>query len=218
MIKSLLSKIDNKLFRSSIFELPLLLSENLTWCNSLLDVGCGSDSPVKDLIIKIDRKVGVDIFQQSLETSNSRGIHDEYVQINVLNILEHFREKSFDAVIANDLIEHLTKQDGLELIRQMESVARKRVIIYTPNGFLKQGAIGGNEYQRHLSGWEPEEMRDYGYEVIGAGGWKRLRGEAFIPIIKPIIIGERFCYLTNKAVRNHPKHAYGILCIKNFIK
>lgn len=210
----LLRKIDDALFGRHKIELAVLLSENLRGCDSLLDVGCGSASPIKDLTVSIRRKAGVDIFEPSIEKSRAAGIHDEYHRINVLEILGHFGQKSFDAVIANDLIEHLTKEDGLELMRQMEAVARKKVMIFTPNGFLTQGEFDNNPFQVHHSGWDPQEMREFGYEVIGAGGLKPLRGEYSTPTIKPRQLGGRISYLTQNMVRNNPEKAFAILCIK----
>ena len=46
--------------------------------SSLLDVGCGSDSPVGHFHRRIPRLVGVDGFAPSIEESRTRGIHDEY--------------------------------------------------------------------------------------------------------------------------------------------
>jgi len=184
-------------------------------CNTLLDVGCGSDSPIRYLRKRCKSAVGVDGHLDSIIKSQLQGIHDEYCQINILDIDQRFPEKSFDCVLASDVIEHLPKEQGLELIEKMEKISRDRVIIFTPNGFLSQSAHSGNPYQEHLSGWEVGEMRQLGYDVIGINGWKPLKGELCVPRFHPRFFWQIISYLTQFLVRNRPEHAFQILCIKH---
>ena len=154
----------------------LRLEQAVGDADSLLEVGAATGHRSGGLRHKPARTVGVDLHEPSIEHSRSLGIHDEYLKLNVLEIAEHYEPDSFDAVIALDLIEHLTPEDGTRLLDAMELVARKRVVIFTPNGFLT-GRYGGNPWQRHHSGWTPEQMRALGYRVNGLGGVKQLRGE-----------------------------------------
>jgi len=63
------------------------------------------------------------------------------VKVDVLEIEVHFGWDSFDVVLVFDLIEHITKENGEKLIRQLENIARDKVIIFTPNGFMPLGEI-----------------------------------------------------------------------------
>jgi hypothetical protein len=90
--------------------------------------------------------------------------------MNALDLDKTFSPKSFDCVLALDLIEHLEKEEGFQLISMMEKIATKRVIIFTPNGLLPQQEFGGNRLQIHKSGWSVEEMREKGFRVIGILG------------------------------------------------
>jgi hypothetical protein len=112
------------------------------------------------------------------------------------------------------VIEHLTKEDGYNLISSMEGVAKKRAIIFTPNGFLPQDIYHDNEAQRHLSGWGPEEMRELGYRIIGIQGWKPLRGERGMIRFHPTVLWERFSLLTQILTTRLPKYAFRLLCVK----
>jgi len=60
----------------------------------------------------------------------------EFIQGNVTSDLAAIESKSFDIVIAMDLIEHLPKSDGYKLLYEMERIARKACMIMTPNGFV----------------------------------------------------------------------------------
>jgi hypothetical protein len=57
----------------------------------------------------------------------------------------------------------------------MENVAKKKIIIFTPNGFLRQDEYDGDKLQIHKSGWTVDEFKKLGYEVKGINGWKPLR-------------------------------------------
>lgn len=76
-----------------------------------------------------------------------------------------FRDRVFDIVLASDLLEHLTREDGLLLLRELERVGRNRIIASTPSRPIAQGALEGNPFQRHLSSWKEEDLAKRGYEV-----------------------------------------------------
>ena len=180
---------------------------------SLLDVGCGCDSPIESFSQNL-YCVGVDTFLPSIVKSKKRHIHDKYYQMDVLGISSQFKPNSFDVVLASDVIEHLEKEDGNKLISKMEKIAKKKVIIFTPNGFLKQGEFDNNPWQVHKSGWNIAEMESKGYKVIGINGWKPLRGEYGYPTLKPKFIGAFISDISQVFVRNRPEKAFAILCIK----
>lgn len=192
------------------------IERNVGNAKSLLDVGCGSDSPIKYFKKKFGFTLGVDGFEPSIKESRQKGIHNEYRCMDLLEIEEKFGANSFDCVLSSDVIEHFPKKNGLKLINQMESIARNRVIIFTPNGFVPQYEHSGNYLQRHQSGWTSEEMINLGYDVIGINGWKPLLNEGALTKYRPHLFWIIISRFTQFLVRNHPKHAFQILCVKTF--
>lgn len=152
----------------------LSLKENLLDCRTILDVGCGTGSPIKTFS-KDFYSVGVDLFKPALLESKKRSIHDDYILLDINNLC--FRSNFFDAVLALDVIEHLEKSKGVRLIKTIERIAKKKVIIITPNGFVSQGARAKNLFQVHLSGWTVGELKMLKYEIHGIVGIKLLRTE-----------------------------------------
>ncbi|MFQ3609326.1 MAG: class I SAM-dependent methyltransferase [Chloroherpetonaceae bacterium] len=191
-----------------------LEQEVLSAGESLLDVGCGSNSPIRFFSKKLKYAVGVDGFLPSIEKSRANQIHHDYKQANLMEIDSVFEPKSFDTVLASDVIEHFEKADGLKLLEKMEKVARKKVIVFTPNGFQPQGEFENNPYQLHRSGWTVEEMQSLGFKVVGMMGLKPLRGEFGEVRWKPKLFWHRVSVLTQPLVRNAPSLAYQLLCIK----
>ena len=78
--------------------------------------------------------------------------------------------ESGDLVIAVDIIEHITKEEGLQLMRDCEEIARKAVIFETPKGYVPQNidiqGYGGDEWQTHRSGWDVTDFTEHGYKVL----------------------------------------------------
>jgi SAM-dependent methyltransferase len=184
-------------------------------CDSVLDIGCGSRSPLHSFSKLIPHTVGIDGHPASIERSRAQGIHREYHCMELMDAGERFGPKSFDAVIALDVIEHFEKQDGFRLLEMMESMARKRVIIFTPNGFLPQDEWDSNVHQVHRSGWEVYDFELRGYRVTGMSGWKPLRGDYALPTLKPRRLGSRLSILTEPFATRFPKYAFQLLAIRD---
>ncbi len=221
LLKRFLKKIDKAIFSSiSDYFIQVLETECIEGgnCKTLLDIGCGKNSPIHKFSKKMDYTIGVDAFEPAIEESRKLKIHNEYKVMECKDTDNAFQENSFDCVCALDLIEHLSKKDGLKLIDSMERIARKKVIIFTPNGFLFQGIHDNNPLQPHLSGWEVDEMKDKGYRVIGIGGLKLLKGEVARIKWRPEFFWRRISLLSQIIVTNRPNLAFAILCIKDLNK
>ena len=104
------------------------LYRNLSDIKNVLDVGCGSNSPLSK-ISKKPYSVGFDLFEPSLNKSKKHKIHNKYIVGNILELEKHFKNRAFDCVLGLDIIEHFNKRQGDKLLSTMEGVAKKRVII-----------------------------------------------------------------------------------------
>ena len=214
IMANLLQKIDELLLYPFYQQFINRIDRETSDCQSLLDIGCGFNLPIKRVTERMDRSVGLDVFQPSIDKAIKAQTHNEFVVADVKSYLEQLPDKSFDAVLALDLIEHLTKEQGFWLISQMERLARKKVVIFTPNGFVPQTPYDNNPWQAHISGWDCNEMSKMGYEVFGYGGYKKWRGERFAIRFKPRIFWKYLAFYSQIYFHRHPLHAYGILCIK----
>ena len=77
----------------------------------------------------------------------------------------------FEAIYLLDVIEHMEKEQGLEVIEKAELQSTKQIVIYTPTGFMAQEGdswgLGGDEWQKHRSGWLPEEFPGWDIQFHG---------------------------------------------------
>lgn len=152
----------------------LSITDPLVWvvdkkAGSILDLGCGQGKPMA--MIKMWRNVkyseGVDLYRPYINEARKLKIHNKLRMADIRKVT--YPHKSFDIVLANQVIEHLEKKEALELIRKMEGWARKEVIISTPIGEMYQPVLDKNIHQEHKSHFFPEEFQKRGYTVIRYG-------------------------------------------------
>jgi len=188
----------------------------LRGCKTVLDVGCGTNSPMR--LFTGLHLVGMDGHEPSLAKARENGTHDEYLLANVNELVNTMTSRRFDACVAFDVIEHLNKEDGWKFMEDLERLVTKRVIISTPNGFLPQRGQN-NDLQEHLSGWTASEFRSRGFKVTGLFGWKKLRGEYHHIKYQPqffwalVSLFSHFIY-----TRKHPESAAALFCVKDLAR
>ena len=132
----------------------------------LLDVGCG-EGLLHDMLKGRSRGadavevIGVDIYLPYLRRAKNRG--REVVQAHAAYL--PFRDKVFDGVISLEVIEHLSKEEGHQMLEELERICRGRIIISTPKKFEEHGIGSPNPFELHRSAWTPKEFRKRGYKV-----------------------------------------------------
>jgi ubiquinone/menaquinone biosynthesis C-methylase UbiE len=150
--------------------------------NRILDVGCGfgkwgflvkkyfwntgDGSTTTEPYV-----VGIDCHTPNVEHLREHHIYDEVEKGNAMAL--PFPDKSFDTVLAMEVIEHMEEQDGFRALKEFERVARKRVILSTPNKKDMRGGLddmnGHNPYEAHLSWWKMKTFKLLGYKCYGFG-------------------------------------------------
>lgn len=186
------------------------LIKDLCGYESVLDLGCGCNSPIQHCNVPFS--VGVDLFEPYLEESKKKAIHSEYIKADMREV--EFEPKSFDAVLCSEVLEHLIKEDGYELIEKMEKWARNKVIITTPNGYLWQDGFADNPLQEHKSSWRVEDFQQLGFKVKGLGGWKQLRGYKGFIKYRPASFWGFISGLSQKITCHYPKFSFRLYAVK----
>lgn len=142
---------------------------------SLLSLCCGIGLELSGLATQ--DVTAVDIAPQYLDQVKERCPQAKTVCSDSLEYLKSQKDNSVDVISIIDGIEHMEKQAGLDLIKQMKRVARKTILLFTPQGEVEDGYLknephnawgieGADEHQKHLSGWTIEELKDNGFEIL----------------------------------------------------
>lgn len=172
--------IDKSVFHETAFNLVRRTSV-------VLDIGCGirpQQIVVPDVLICIEpHREYVEILKKNLRTTNTIIIHAE-----ARAALSAFPDKSVDSVFLIDVIEHLPKDAGRQLLSACERVARQQIFLFTPLGFMEQHGgstdawnLHGGELQTHRSGWYPEDFP--GWTLIACRSLHS-HGAGSIPVYK----------------------------------
>lgn len=136
-----------------------VLKDAILQTDTVLDIGCGDKR--NHNLFRCANITTVDAWEK---------VKPHYV-IDLENEWLPFGEKSFDVVLMLDFIEHLEKSRGLEIIDQCKSIARKKIILFTPLWWDKNEKhtnnpdkwCYGNEFNLHKSLWSVEDFK----------GWRR---------------------------------------------
>lgn len=138
--------------------------------NSLIDIGCGRGviGALARIYRNPKRLVGIDAFRPYLNFCSHHSFYDELYHYDLTKTSLFFEDKEFDVATCIEVLEHIPKSSGENLLNELERIAKK-VIITTPNGFLKQEALEGNAFQKHVSHWSVTDFTDRGYNVKGFG-------------------------------------------------
>jgi ubiquinone/menaquinone biosynthesis C-methylase UbiE len=175
-------KLEKKMFTISSY-IPFTKPYYIRQCvvgkrshfKDILEIGCGTGrhmSYLRKWLREDSLTVGLDIWPLYLKLSKQNRIHDELILGDACHL--PFKEKSFDLVLALDLLEHIPKEKGIELLNDVEKVARKRLVLSLPIGW-HPSHHQGNPYDEHVSAWTVKELRDRGYQIYtfyirGTGG------------------------------------------------
>lgn len=122
----------------------------LNGCATVLDLGCGKryqTQHIPDTVcVDIDPEFATDPRLLVLDIRTAPSV---------------FRRWHFDAVLLGDVIEHLSKEDGAKLLRELEPIT-DRIILFTPLGELWLSPPDqANSPHQHRSGWMPGDLPGY---------------------------------------------------------
>lgn len=188
---------------------------------TILDLGCGDGNLMTVVAQGKDWEItGVDIFPESLKKAKKKGIYRNLIYGDILKTVRNLnkRRSKYDVVFFSQVIEHISRGKGEKVLSEIEKLAKERIIIGTPRGFMVQPEefLGDNPFQNHRSGWSQEDFLNRGYKVYGVGfspvwsesGLARTRS---IPIF---VLGTLLAYLFSPIVYFFPSLGSGLLCVK----
>lgn len=101
----------------------------------------------------------VEVFEPYIKDFNLKGKYNKVFLGNGLD----FDITGYDLVLLIDVIEHWEKEEAKAFLRKAVGVGAK-VLISTPRGFFPQDAVNGNEWERHLSGWNSPDLEGFNFE------------------------------------------------------
>lgn len=140
---------------------------NVVETDVVLDIGCGIMPmnyfrPKLHLMAEPWRE-----YSDILATRYSGDKSVLILRLGAMEALSALQDNSVDSIFLLDVIEHLEKNVGESVIKEIDRVCRRQAVIFTPLGFMPQHmeegekdgwGLSGAEVQEHKSGWHPEDF------------------------------------------------------------
>ena len=82
----------------------------------------------------------------------------DFIHEDMLEFCRTQRDQSYDVAFVFDALEHLTRDEGFELLDHLKRIVRKRTLIWVPFGETPQDGYDGNPWQEHRSTWTPYDF------------------------------------------------------------
>jgi len=148
------------------------IKENTENIDTLLILGVGEGRYELELGAK--SVFGIDICDEKLEKCKEKAM---VAKLDARN-LDIFLDKSFDTVTMFDLLEHFKKDVGLNILKELERIAKRQIILFVPLqaelddteetliALQEDCIVNGRDAGYHLSLWTEEELKSLGYETI----------------------------------------------------
>ncbi len=102
---------------------------------------------------------GIEAFSDYI-SAIQKNIYDTIYIDEALNAFKNI-SKTYDLILLIDILEHFTREEGEELIRQCLLNGRN-LIVSTPKNIGIQKAAFGNIYETHRTQWEKEDFHKFG--------------------------------------------------------
>jgi predicted TPR repeat methyltransferase len=132
--------------------------------NRVLDIGAGSGTYAK--MLKVNHKVcnsanwtGVEVWEPYIEKYKLNDLYDRLVNQDARQ-LNWDELGEFDIAFAGDVLEHMTKQEAIDLVEKI-LLHCKCLVISIPTMIYHQGEAHGNPYEVHVKpDWSHEEVKE----------------------------------------------------------
>lgn len=219
-IKSILARFFPSQFE--VLELTLLSIQRISNKQQIkiLDLGAGPAQYYEKLFLEsAPALIAVDLmdafpFEGKPDTAPNVSI--ERIRGVVPGDLGDIQTNSYDLVVAFDLIEHLSREEGYLLLYEIDRIAEHASVIFTPNGFVWQPPTPRNSFDAHVSGWTPAELKSLGWKKIkGHVGAKAFRGAYALPSVN---LGNRIIknldFIANVYSQFAYKHTFAFTAVK----
>lgn len=154
---------------------------------SLLSLCCGIGLELQGL--NTQDVTAVDMAPQYLEHVHERCPQAKLVCMDAYEYLKDQPINSVDVISIIDGIEHMNTITGIRLINRMKKVARRKILLFTPDGYLENhphnawDIEGVDHLQRHLSGWTQADLEERGFHLVAKANSTSQHNESYTALM-----------------------------------
>ena len=108
----------------------------------------------KGLNVRID---AIEVFPEYIKDIHHNIYDNIYIQ-EAINALGEMSDQSYDLILAIDVLEHFSKEDGHRFLDELLRVGQN-IIVSTPKLTFTLDALFGNPYEIHKTEWSAHELK-----------------------------------------------------------
>lgn len=134
--------------------------------NVVLDVGAGDGKWGLLLRGRVNRIIGVEVWEDYINKYDLRSKYDEVVHCDI----RYFNFQEFyDVIILGDVFEHLLYNEAVALLPRLKNNCYKMLLTIPISYCPQDGTVYGNPYETHWYQWSDNELRDLGFKSLHQG-------------------------------------------------
>jgi len=136
---------------------------------SYFDIGIGAGK-YGEIIKKIypnAKLKGIEIDSEYINKFNLSEIYDEITHGDIKDYINENEGFIADVIIIGDLIEHLLKSEGIDLLNYLVYRAKKIIVVY-PKKYIQYN-VNDKSHEAHKSVWCKDDFKCFDFKIYNAG-------------------------------------------------
>ncbi len=141
-------------------------SEIVEWCRQLsnvdniLDVGVGKGTYIhllkKKKLFRESSWTGIEVWTPYVENYNLKEFYNTIINEDVRKV--NFDKLKFDLIFMGDILEHMTKEEAIQLVTKLSNISTY-CVISIPIVHYPQGESFNNPFEKHVKDdWSHQEV------------------------------------------------------------
>ena len=135
----------------------------------MLDIGVGCGTYAK--LFPGSDWTGVEAWEPYVDQFDLNSLYHNLILADARSV-DYGSLGLFDVAFLGDVLEHMSSHDAAKLLSNIRDIA-DFVVISIPLGHHPQGAVNGNEFERHVEDWDHDKV----LRLFGAPKSSRIEGE-----------------------------------------
>lgn len=133
----------------------------------VLDIGPGAGK-YADAIRERKPETYIECIEIDSEYVEQFDLHKKYNKVSIMNCIDlinpEYYDMQFDLIILGDVIEHLRKSDGIDLLNFLV-YRTKWILLQYPIKYI-QNSVDGHHSEAHISVWSKIDFSSFDHTVI----------------------------------------------------
>jgi len=131
-----------------------------------IGIGAGKYGEIVKRIYTNAKLKGIEIDSEYINKFNISETYDEIIREDIRDYINKNAGSMADVVIVGDIIEHLFKSEGVDLLNYLVYRAKKIIVVY-PKKYV-QYDVNNKNHEAHKSVWCKDDFKCFDFKIYNA--------------------------------------------------